>query len=200
MAPFRSLLRRCSVVPAFKWKSLANHPMCDKALIISLITTAMFHSVYFRLLFDLPAFYVNNGFNQDFDHWNTKLPFLQNTWGCVHLIFISNYCAFMLETEDTRMLPDGILPSTEPTSSKNNCIHDDVIKWKHFPRYWPFVRGIHGSRHKGQWRGAVIFFLCVWINGWENINETGDLRRYRAQYDVIVKQYKWVICHYSSMP
>ena len=23
--------------------------------------------------------------------------------------------------------------------------HDDVIKWKHFPRYWPFVRGIHQS-------------------------------------------------------
>ena len=23
--------------------------------------------------------------------------------------------------------------------------HDDVIKWKHFPRYWPFVRGIHRS-------------------------------------------------------
>ena len=22
-------------------------------------------------------------------------------------------------------------------------IHDDVIKWKHFPHYWPFVRGIH---------------------------------------------------------
>ena len=21
--------------------------------------------------------------------------------------------------------------------------HDDVIKWKHFPRYWPFARGIH---------------------------------------------------------
>ena len=32
--------------------------------------------------------------------------------------------------------------------------HDDVIKWKHFPRYWPFVRGIHrspvNSTHKGQ--------------------------------------------------
>ena len=24
-------------------------------------------------------------------------------------------------------------------------IHDDVIKWEHFPRYWPFVRGIHRS-------------------------------------------------------
>ena len=23
--------------------------------------------------------------------------------------------------------------------------HDDVIKWKHFPRYWHFVRGIHRS-------------------------------------------------------
>ena len=33
--------------------------------------------------------------------------------------------------------------------------HGDVIKWKHFPRYWPFVRGIHrpsvNSPHKGQW-------------------------------------------------
>ena len=27
------------------------------------------------------------------------------------------------------------------------CVqHDDVIKWKHFPRYWPFVRGIHRGR------------------------------------------------------
>ena len=41
--------------------------------------------------------------------------------------------------------------------------HDDVIKWKHFPRYWPFVRGIHrspvNSPHKGQWRGALMFSL-----------------------------------------
>ena len=47
--------------------------------------------------------------------------------------------------------------------------HDDVIKWKHFPRYWPFVRGIHrspvNSPHKGQWRGALMFSLiCAWIN------------------------------------
>ena len=41
--------------------------------------------------------------------------------------------------------------------------HDDVIKWKRFPRYWPFVRGIHrspvNSPHKGQWRRALIFSL-----------------------------------------
>ena len=67
--------------------------------------------------------------------------------------------------------------------------HDDVIKWKHFPRYWPFVRGIHrssmNSPHKGQWRGALVFSLiCIWINGWVNNREAGDLRRYRAHYDV----------------
>ena len=58
-------------------------------------------------------------------------------------------------------------------------VHDDVIKWKHFPPYWPFVRGIHrspvNSPHKGQWRGALMFSLiCVWINGWVNNRETGD--------------------------
>ena len=58
--------------------------------------------------------------------------------------------------------------------SKNIVVrwsHDDVIKWKHFPRNWPFVRGIHrspvNSTHKGQWRGALMFSLiCVWINDW----------------------------------
>ena len=71
--------------------------------------------------------------------------------------------------------------------------HDDVIKWKHFPRYWPFVRGIHRSPvpgefpHKDQWRGALMFSLiCVWINGWVNYRKAGDLRRYRIHYDVIV--------------
>ena len=69
--------------------------------------------------------------------------------------------------------------------------HDDVIKWKHFPRYWPFVRGIHrspvNSTHKGRWRGALMFSLiCVWIKCWVNNREAGDLRRYRAHYDVTV--------------
>ena len=30
--------------------------------------------------------------------------------------------------------------------SSSFWMHDDVIKWKHFPRYLPFVRGIHRSR------------------------------------------------------
>ena len=47
-------------------------------------------------------------------------------------------------------------------------VHDDVIKWKHFPRYWPFVRGIHrsplNSSHKGQWHGAFDVFFHLRLN------------------------------------
>ena len=70
-------------------------------------------------------------------------------------------------------------------------IHDDVIKWKQFPCYWSFVRGIHrspvNSPHKGQWRGALMFSLiCIWIYGWVNNCEVSGLRRYHAHYDVTV--------------
>ena len=74
-------------------------------------------------------------------------------------------------------------------------LHDDVIKWKYFPRYWPFVREIHrspvNSPHKGQWRGALMFSLiCVSINGWVNNLEAADLRRHRVHYYVTVMSYE----------
>ena len=57
-------------------------------------------------------------------------------------------------------------------------MHDDVIKWKHFPCCWPFVWGIPGwpvnSLHKGQWHAALMFSsICAWINGWVNHHEAG---------------------------
>ena len=48
--------------------------------------------------------------------------------------------------------------------------------------------------HKGQWRRALMFSLiCVWVNGWVNKREAGDLRRYRAHCDVTVMEY--VFCN-----
>ena len=69
--------------------------------------------------------------------------------------------------------------------------HDGVIKWKHLPRHWPFLWGIHRSSvnpsYKGQWRGALMFSLIwAWINGWVNNREAGDLRRHDDHYDVTV--------------
>ena len=68
-------------------------------------------------------------------------------------------------------------------------LHDDVIKWKYFPRYWPFLREIHrwpvDSPHKGQWRGAWMFSLiCAWTNGWENNRGADYLRHHRTHYDL----------------
>ena len=56
--------------------------------------------------------------------------------------------------------------------------HDDVIKWKHFPRYWSFVRGVHwspvNSPHRGQWRGALVFSLVsAWVSDWVDGREAG---------------------------
>ena len=35
-------------------------------------------------------------------------------------------------------------------------------------------------------RSLMFSLICAWINGWVNNNETCDLRRHRAHYDVIV--------------
>ena len=69
--------------------------------------------------------------------------------------------------------------------------HDDVIKWKHFSRYWPFVGGIP--------RGALMFSLiCARMNGWVNNREAGDLRRHRFHYDVIVMSRMRALSHYPQ--
>ena len=68
-------------------------------------------------------------------------------------------------------------------------LHDDVIKWKHFPRYWPFVRGNH--------RIFDILFDLRLKNGWVNNRETGDLRRHRAHYDVTVMGYECIKLKYK---
>ena len=48
-------------------------------------------------------------------------------------------------------------------SLSSHC-HGDIIAWKFFPHYWPFLLGIHRSAvdslNKGQWCGALMF-LCL---------------------------------------
>ena len=87
--------------------------------------------------------------------------------------------------------PNYIQWNVEVTYHMCGKIHDYVIKWKHFPCYWPFVRGIHrssvNSSHKGQWRGDLMpSLICAWINGSVDNRDAGDLRRNRAHYGVSV--------------
>ena len=79
--------------------------------------------------------------------------------------------------------------------------HDDVIKWKYFPRYRPFVRGIHrspvNSPHKGQWRGALVFSLICALNkrlskqsgGWWFETPSCPLCRHCNDRTIVVSRY-----------
>ena len=70
-------------------------------------------------------------------------------------------------------------------------MHDDVIKWKHFPR----VTGhlcveFTGPRWIPRTKASDAELWCFlwsasWINGWVNNREADDLRRHRALYEVI---------------
>ena len=122
-------------------------------------------------------------------------PFWRSTWWDSWMFYhdevikwnnFPRYRSFVNLCEGSLRLPENSLHKCQWHGA-----HNDVIKWKHFPRYWPFVRGNHrppvNSPHKGQWRGALMFsMICVWINGWVNNRKAGDLRRYRAHFDVIV--------------
>ena len=109
--------------------------------------------------------------------WDDGLEFLYN-----------NHCIVQMVVHSLALVEIWML-STQ--------VHDGVIKWKHFPRYWPFVRGIHqspvNSPHKGQWRGALILSLIfAWINSRVNNREAGDLRCHCAHYDVTI-MFKWIL-------
>ena len=92
----------------------------------------------------------------------------------------------------TKLLPVLLEQILTYTQYKPESFHEDIIQWKHFPSYWPFVWGIHRSPHKDQWRGALMLSLiCAWINNsWVNNREAGDLRCHWAHYDIVMCQRK----------
>ena len=137
--------------------------------------------------------------------WSTQIARLMGpTWGPLGSYrpqmgpmwapwnLLSGYdCPFLKWTAKTTWQGTRIAVPVMATSYYDHIAHDDVLKWKHFPLYWPFVREIPrspvNSPNKGLWVGALVFSLiCARINSWVNNREAGDLRRHGAHYDVIV--------------
>ena len=95
---------------------------------------------------------------------------------CVHLYMCGYVSVAVCMCLCMFFLNFALAPSTQlhifcgvcDPSPKSEIEHDDVIKWKHFPHNWPFVRGIHrspvkNSPHKGRWCRALMFsWICVW--------------------------------------
>ena len=66
-------------------------------------------------------------------------------------------------------------------------VHDDVIKWKHFPRYWSIVRGLNRSPVNSPPQRPVTRSFDVFFDlRLKKTLEAGDLRRHRGHYDVKV--------------
>ena len=114
-------------------------------------------------------------------HWTMQMWILQTWIKAQGLAIVTDYTVCMDYMDPDVHCPEKAVKLTHSfthsqslkTESCNDAnvvslmkrevvaIYDDVIKWKHFPRYWPFVRGIHwslmDSPHKVQWRRALMF-------------------------------------------
>ena len=62
--------------------------------------------------------------------------------------------------------------------------HDDVVTWKHFQHYLPFVKGIHWSSvdspHKRPVQQSFDVLLLALTSCWTNKQFTSDLKWYDA--------------------
>ena len=146
---------------------------------------------------------------------NTKIyiftPRIQNNphpWPAVYIAKTELSKCKLVKSNLVRSVshPLGLAPPTIKSWNHSCAIwaawrlesHDDVIKWKRFPRYGPFVEGIHRSlvhSYKGQWRVCLILSLiCAWTNGWANSRGAGDLRHHRYHYDVNVMTSNEMVC------
>ena len=108
------------------------------------------------MVFSIITIYLSNTINDMQKTWNVIKCFINlNSAHIYHTTFMYNRSA----------ISDG----------NDTTYHDDVIKWKHFPRYFPAQRPVT--------RSFDVFF-DLRLN--KRLSEAGDLRRYRIHYGVTV--------------
>ena len=131
-------------------------------------TTGRFNHRFFHRSISISLKVSVNEINHcKFANWHHISLIYTMLWALIHLcikqqFYVSNVC--FSHVTFLRWCDSSLA-----TQSVNPCHFTwDVIKWKHFPRYCPFVRGIHrspvNSPHKGPWRGALMFSLICVLN------------------------------------
>ena len=124
-----------SLVCEVKWMQRVIHqqtlknPWCwQYNLVLDCIITTPDFLRFYRLMqdcdiFSVPAMKITRSLLYISCHsLTTSLTITCQTW-LMHYALACSICQYQ------RLVRSGI--------------HDDVIKWKHFPRHWRFVRGIH---------------------------------------------------------
>ena len=83
-------------------------------------------------------------------------------------------------------------------ASQGNVDKDNVSRWRHqMETFSALLANCAGNSpvtgespaQRPVTRALMFSLICVWINGWVNNREAGDLRRYRANYDVTAMIY-----------
>ena len=81
-----------------------------------------------------------------------------------------------IKCNDECLTPNVLIVDNMMTSSNGNIFRiPSHLETGEFPAQRPVTRSFD-----------VFFFICVWIKGWVNNRKAGDLRRYRAHYDVTI--------------
>ena len=106
-----------------------------------------------------------------YGYWRNGFPSVQSESSIVKLQIITLFSWYVLHMFDNK-----------------HCLwmHSDVIKWKQFPRYWPFREDLTGKFHSQMpVMGSVdVFLTFAWTNYWANHRDAGHLRRHHAHFNV----------------
>ena len=126
--------------------------------------------------------------------WSVFYEYLNRNWSChkgfllyldMKLSFYTNPSFyFVMQGDDMALMSD--------------VSHVDVITWKRFPCYWPFVRGITGGfPSQSPSNAGFDVFFDVSSDKRMNSGVAGDLRRSDAQCDVTAMYYMLVFAYVS---
>ena len=137
--------------------------------------------------------------------WTFFKPTNHSQEGCIHLVCMCHW-SFKMTTQNKLVFSKN---ETGENSWCNNSIDFNALTlprltgpgfpqtimtwWRHqmetFSALLAICAGNSPVRTKASDAELSCFSLiCAWIFRWVNTRETGDLRRYRSQYDVIVMQ------------
>ena len=80
--------------------------------------------------------------------WSNEVLFKPKRFSSLGISLINlieKHILFHPKTKGVAIYIYRCLDTINPKYIDDISTTDDVIKWKHFPRYWPFVEGIHRS-------------------------------------------------------
>ena len=129
-----------------------NHATCEQS--IYLLILIPHYQPYYQHSYKISSDSVHVGmenklfaFNKprdahpiEFDNINKVCPMKYAQCSVFPFALLGLYQQFIVDSWDTFAL---ICYTGMLHWHWENHMHDDVIRWKHFPRNWPFVRGIH---------------------------------------------------------